>query len=116
MKQAKKQSQIILEKEEMSPFRQIARKLKMKKGAISKTELIASYMQEVKKDLAKYLGMEFADDMSMTTSNEDDDHCLAGESQSINSTDEMDIESFFQQFKTQAEESSATSKGGTAKE
>lgn len=36
----------------------------MKRGVVSKAELLASYMEEVKKDLIKYMGMEFPDDMS----------------------------------------------------
>ena len=78
----------------------------MKKGAISKSEILASYMEEVKKDLIKNMGIEFSDNISMATS--DDDTCLAGEAQSVHSTEEMDIEAFLQQFKNQIEESSSS--------
>ncbi|KAG5619580.1 hypothetical protein H5410_004798 [Solanum commersonii] len=37
----------------LSPFKKIARKLHMKKGIISRSEAIALYMEEVKKDLLK---------------------------------------------------------------
>ena len=66
----------------------------MKKGAISKSELLTSYMEEVKKDLIKNMGMKFY--ISMATSNEEEDTFIAGESQSIHSTEEMDIETFLQ--------------------
>ncbi|KAG5576768.1 hypothetical protein H5410_056902 [Solanum commersonii] len=68
----------------------------MKKGAISKAKLLASYMEGVKKDLIKNMGIEFSDNISMATSNEEEDTCIAGESQSVHSTEEMDIETFLQ--------------------
>lgn len=79
----------------------------MKGGVISKSEILASYMEEVKRDLIKHLGKNIpkkvTDNMSVSTSNEDE--CLAGESQD---EDEMDIEEFLQQFSSQVEESSSS--------
>lgn len=51
------------------------------------------------------MGIEFSDNISMATSIEEEDICLAGEAQSVYSTEEMDIETFLQQFKNQIEES-----------
>ncbi|KAG5619584.1 hypothetical protein H5410_004802 [Solanum commersonii] len=51
----------------LSPFKQIARKLHMKKGIISRSEAIALYMEEVKKDLIKNLDIDIGDDISMTS-------------------------------------------------
>lgn len=106
---SRNQTEVILEKEEISPFKQIPRKLQMKKGVISKFERLASYVEEVKKDLVKHLGTY---DMSITTSNGDEDkgNYLAGEYQSMNSTKEMNIETFLQQFRNKVEESSCTNK------
>lgn len=56
-------------------------------------------MEELKKDLMKNMGMEFSDNMSIaTSSNIGEDDILVGESQSIQSIDEiaMNIESFIQ--------------------
>ena len=78
----------------------------MKKGAISKLKLLTSYMEEVKKDLIKNMGMKFY--ISMATSNEEEDTFIAGESQRIHSAEEMDIEIFLQQFRNQIEESSSS--------
>ena len=78
----------------------------MKKGAISKLKLLTSYMEEVKKDLIKNMGMKFLNNISMATSNEEVDTFIAGESQSVHSTEEMDIETFLQNVKNQIEESS----------
>lgn len=55
-------------------------------------------MEEVKKDLIKNMSIEFPDNMSITTSNEEE-NCLPGEAQSVHSTKEMDIEAVLQQFK-----------------
>ncbi|KAG5630383.1 hypothetical protein H5410_002100 [Solanum commersonii] len=49
--------------EESNPFTKIARKLQMKKGLTSKSEAIAIYMEEVKKDLMKNLDID-RDDIS----------------------------------------------------
>ena len=78
----------------------------MKGGVISKSKILASYMEEVKRDLMKHLGKNIpknTDNMSVSTSNEDE--CLAGESQD---EDEMDVEEFLQQFSSQMEESSSS--------
>ncbi|KAG5580007.1 hypothetical protein H5410_050634 [Solanum commersonii] len=106
--EGKDQSKVAQGRDDISPFKQITRKLEMKKGAISKSELLASYMEEVKKDLIKNIGIEYSDNISMATSNEKEDTSIAGESQSVHSTEEMDIETFLQQFKNQIEESSSS--------
>lgn len=76
----------------------------MKSGPISKEELLASYMEEVKKDLTKNMGIEFSNNISMVISNEEEGSCLVESSQSVHSAEEMDIESiesFLQQIKNQ---------------
>jgi len=102
--------------ETMSPFTHITRKLHMKKGVISKSEAIALYMEEVKKDLIKNLDIDIGDDISMSSAshtNQEDDACMAGEAQSDHSTEEVDIDALFAKFKEQVGESSdkATCKG-----
>ena len=77
----------------------------MKGGIISRSEILTSYMEEIKKDLIKHLEKNVTDDMSVTTSNEDEENCLAEESQIIK---EMDIKEFLQQFPNQVKESSIT--------
>jgi len=75
--------------ETMSPFTHITRKLHMKKGVISKSEAIALYMEEVKKDLIKNLDIDIGDDISMSSAshtNQEDKACMAGEAQSDHST------------------------------
>lgn len=67
-------------------------------------------MEEVKKDLIQKMGTEFSDNISMATSTKEKDTCLADEAQSVRSTEEMDIETFPQQFKNQIEESSGSDK------
>uniref|UniRef100_A0A0V0GR40 Putative ovule protein n=1 Tax=Solanum chacoense TaxID=4108 RepID=A0A0V0GR40_SOLCH len=74
---SKSQTDVVQDKDDISPFKHITRKLQMKKRAISKSELLASYMEEVKKDLVKNMGIEFSDSISMVTSNEEEDNCLA---------------------------------------
>ena len=71
----------------------------MKKGAISKSELLTSYMEEVKKDLIKNMGMKFLDNIFMDTSNEEEDTCITREYQRVHSTVEMDIDTFLQNFR-----------------
>nr|XP_009801192.1 PREDICTED: uncharacterized protein LOC104246970 [Nicotiana sylvestris] len=73
---------------ELSPFQQVIRKLQMKKGAISKKEIIASYFEEIKKDLAKNFETEIGDDISMTSigNTSDEEVCAAGEAQRNSST------------------------------
>ena len=80
----------------------------MKKWVIPKSKLLTSYMEEVKKDLIKNMGMKFSDNIFMATSNEEEDTCIAGESQSVHSIEEMDIKTFLQQFKNQIKESSSS--------
>ncbi|KAG5568026.1 hypothetical protein H5410_064954, partial [Solanum commersonii] len=92
---SKCQLEVIQGRDDINPSKQITRKLQMKKGAISKLELLASYMEGVKKDLIKNMGIEFLDNISMATSNEEEDTYIARESQSVHSTEEMDIETFF---------------------
>ncbi|KAK4363134.1 hypothetical protein RND71_018375 [Anisodus tanguticus] len=55
------------ESETNSPFQHIARKIQLKKGVISKAEIISSYMAEVKRDLMKNLDEEFASDASVAS-------------------------------------------------
>ncbi|KAM3326005.1 glycerol 3-phosphate dehydrogenase isoform X1 [Capsicum chacoense] len=104
---------LIQQKEDITPFQSIARRLQMKKGVISRSEIIALYMEEVKKNLMRNLDMENALDVSIvsaghTTDNEED--CLAGESQSIQSNDEIDLDEYLQKFREKLEESSTSTK------
>jgi len=69
--------------------------LDLERKQLSKSELLASYMEEVKKDSIKTMGIEFLDNIYVATSNDEEDTCIAGESQSVHSTEEMDIETFF---------------------
>lgn len=80
----------------------------MKKEVISKSEVIASYMEEMKKDLIRNLDSISNDDISMASIDHisEEEDCLAGESQSINSNEEVDIETVLQQLKDKVEESS----------
>ncbi|KAG5571638.1 hypothetical protein H5410_061404 [Solanum commersonii] len=67
----------------------------MKKGVISKLEPIVMYMEEVKRDLVKNLDLDIRDDISMASAshtNNDDEACMAGEAQSDNSNEEIDID------------------------
>ena len=52
-------------------------------------------MEEVKKDVIKNMGMKFPDNISIAISMDQEDNCIAGKSQIIHSTEEMDIEIFF---------------------
>ena len=45
----------------------------MNKGVISKSKLLVSYMEEVKKDLIKNMVMQFSNNIYMATSNEEED-------------------------------------------
>lgn len=78
--QYKEQIKLHQQRESPSPFRHIARKLNLQKGHMTKEEIIASYMEEVKKDLFKNF-CELQPDISMATSSHEDDHCIPGESQ-----------------------------------
>ncbi|KAH0639774.1 hypothetical protein KY285_036360 [Solanum tuberosum] len=94
------------------PFKKIARQLQMKKGIISKSEAIALYMEEVKKDLIKNLDFDIKDDTSMASASHTDDTCLAGEAQDIDDEEE-DLETILKRYQQQMEESSiyTTDKG-----
>jgi len=97
---------------DQDPFKRIARQLQMKKGIISKSEAIALYMEEVKKDLMKNLDFDIKDDTSMASASHTDDTCLAGEAQDIDD-DEEDLETILKRYQQQMEESSiyTTDKG-----
>jgi len=97
---------------DQDPFKRIARQLQMKKGIISKSEAIALYMEEVKKDLMKNLDFDIKDDTSMASASHTDDTCLAGEAQDIDD-DEEDLETILKRYQQQMEESSVytTDKG-----
>uniref|UniRef100_M1AU99 Uncharacterized protein n=1 Tax=Solanum tuberosum TaxID=4113 RepID=M1AU99_SOLTU len=99
--------------EDHSPFKQIKRKLQMKKGLVSKSEAIALFMEEVKKDLMKNLNIDIKYDISMAsashTNEEDDATCPVGEGQNIDSNEEIDLDALFQKFQQQVEESSSIS-------
>ncbi|KAG5573222.1 hypothetical protein H5410_062988 [Solanum commersonii] len=94
------------------PFKKIARQLQMKKGIISRSEAIALYMEEVKRDLMKNLDFDIKDDTSMASASHTDDTCLAGEGQDIDDEEE-DLETILKRYQHQMEESStsATDKG-----
>ncbi|KAH0635737.1 hypothetical protein KY289_035652 [Solanum tuberosum] len=97
--------------DDISPFKKITRKLQMKKGLISKSEVIALYMEEVKKDLLRNLDIEIKDDISMVSANkthdDDDDNCMAGEGQDADSNEGIDIEALLRNYQQQIEESSS---------
>uniref|UniRef100_M1D8W2 Uncharacterized protein n=1 Tax=Solanum tuberosum TaxID=4113 RepID=M1D8W2_SOLTU len=95
--------------DDLSPFKQIARKLQMKKGLISKSKAIAIYMEEVKRDLIKNLDIDIRDDISMASAshtNDDEESCMAREAQSANSNEEIDIDTLLQRLQDQVEGSS----------
>lgn len=73
------QAEVIYDREDISLFKHITRKLQMKKCAISESEILASYMEEVKKELIKNMGIETSDNISIATSMEEEDTCLADE-------------------------------------
>ncbi|KAG5572332.1 hypothetical protein H5410_062098 [Solanum commersonii] len=103
---------------DLSPFKKITRKLHMKKRLISKSEAIAIYMEEVKKDLMKNLDIDIKDDISMTSAshtNEKDDTCIAGEGQDV-AEEEIVIETILKRYQQQIEESSSTSTTDKGKE
>ncbi|KAH0762853.1 hypothetical protein KY290_018926 [Solanum tuberosum] len=82
----------------------------MKKGLISKSEAIALYMEEVKRDLMNNLDIDIRDDISMASANhtnDDEELCLAGEAQSANSNEDIDIDTLLQRLQDQVEESSS---------
>ncbi|KAG5571217.1 hypothetical protein H5410_060983 [Solanum commersonii] len=86
-----------------SLFKQITRRLQMKKGALSKTDIIMSYMEEVKKDLMKNLDIDIRDDVSMTSAGhttEGGESYMASEAQS-DDNEEIDIDTLPQQLQNQ---------------
>ncbi|KAG5607794.1 hypothetical protein H5410_029286 [Solanum commersonii] len=89
------------------PFKKIARQLQMKKGIISKSEAIALYMEEVKRDLMKNLDFDIKDDTSMASASHTDDTCLAGEGQDLDDEEE-DLETILKRYQQQMEESSTS--------
>ncbi|KAG5570654.1 hypothetical protein H5410_060420 [Solanum commersonii] len=102
------------------PFKKITRKLQMKKGLISKSEAIAIYMEEVKRDLMKNLDVELKDDTSMAsashTNDENEETCLACERHNVDSDEEIDIEAILQNYQKQIEEYLSASAAGKGKE
>ncbi|KAG5632037.1 hypothetical protein H5410_003754 [Solanum commersonii] len=103
--------------EDSSPVKKITRKLQMKKGLISKSEAIAIYMEEVKKDLMKNLNFDIKDDISMVSAshtNEEEDACIAGEGQDVDNEEE-DLETILKRYQQQLEESSSASTAGKGK-
>ncbi|KAG5615074.1 hypothetical protein H5410_014898 [Solanum commersonii] len=104
--------------EDLSQFKKNTRKLQMKKGLISKSEAVAIYMEEVKKDLMKNLDLDIKDDISLASAshtNEEDDTCIAGEGQDVDE-EEIDIETILKRYQQQLEESSSTSTTDKGKE
>ncbi|KAG5631646.1 hypothetical protein H5410_003363 [Solanum commersonii] len=104
--------------EDLSPFKKITRKLQMKKGLISKSEAIAIYMEEVKKDLMKNLDIDIKDDISMVSAshtNEEEDACIAGEEQDVDE-EEIDLETILKRYQQQLKESSSARIIGKGKE
>ncbi|KAG5632618.1 hypothetical protein H5410_004335 [Solanum commersonii] len=91
----------------IDPFKKIARQLQMKKGIISKSEAIALYMEEVKRDLMKNLDFDIKDDTSMASASHTDDTCLAGEGQDLDDEEE-DLETILKRYQQQMEESSTS--------
>ncbi|KAG5615646.1 hypothetical protein H5410_015470 [Solanum commersonii] len=105
--------------EDLSPFKKITRKFQIKKGLISKSEAIAIYMEEVKKDLMKNLDFDIKDDISMISAshtNEEEDACIAGEGQQDVDDEEIDLETILKRYQQQLEESSSASTTGKGKE
>ncbi|KAG5631644.1 hypothetical protein H5410_003361 [Solanum commersonii] len=104
--------------EDLSQFKKITRKFQMKKGLISKSEAIAIYMEEVKKDLMKNLDIDIKDDISMVSTshtNEEEDACIAGEGQYVDE-EEIDLETILKRYQQQLEEFSSASTTGKGKE
>ncbi|XP_070005720.1 uncharacterized protein [Nicotiana sylvestris] len=105
--------------EKLSHFEMITKRLQMKKGAISKKEILASYFEETKKDLARNFETIIRDDISMasigSTSNEE--VCVAGEAQSPSDIEINieEIEDFYTKLKENAEESSEKNDKGKIK-
>lgn len=60
----------------------------MKKGDSSRSNILASYVEEVKKDLMKNLDIKIPDDISLVSAGNTtkEETCIAGESQSVGDT------------------------------
>jgi len=97
--------------EELSPFQQLTRKLQMKKKDISKKEIIASYFEEIKKDLIRNFEVEMPDDVSMASigNTTDEETYMAGEAQGSQHEQISleEIKEFLTKIKEGVEESSA---------
>ncbi|KAI3827927.1 hypothetical protein L1987_02016 [Smallanthus sonchifolius] len=87
-----------------SPFEHISNRLLSSKPSSSKTDILLSYMEDVKKDMQKHFNMEKRDStktMSMSSNDQDDNQfsCLAREAQP---TDEelknFDVDSVFKEL------------------
>ncbi|KAG5586250.1 hypothetical protein H5410_046684 [Solanum commersonii] len=75
-----------------------------------KNEIIVSYIEEVKKDLLRNLDIYICDDVSMESTGhitEGEESYIAGEAQTADSNEEIDIDSLLQQIQNQVEESSS---------
>lgn len=84
-------------KELFVSIKQITRKVQMKKASISRSEIIFSYMKEVKRDLMKILDVEISENIFMAFvghTTEEHEACLRGESQSAYSIEEIDMDNF----------------------
>ncbi|KAG5570655.1 hypothetical protein H5410_060421 [Solanum commersonii] len=68
----------------------------------------------------KNIDVELKDDTSMAlashTNDENEENCLAGEGQNVDSEEEIDIEAILQNYQKQIEESSSASAAGKGKE
>ena len=81
-----KQIEVQSQRESPSFFQKLTRKLKMKgQSPMSKKELIAQYLDEVKKDLIKNLHSDHISEMSTSCSGDD---IPAGEAQDLYESDE----------------------------
>ncbi|KAK4345062.1 hypothetical protein RND71_035238 [Anisodus tanguticus] len=97
-----------------SPFQHIARKIQLKKGVISKAEIISSYMAEVKRDLMKNLGEEFSSNTSMASVHTEEEDVQ--DSQDPYDAD-FDIQEYLAKFQENMEASSSSGKNkGKAEE
>ncbi|KAF3612645.1 hypothetical protein FXO38_36744 [Capsicum annuum] len=91
----------LYEQKEHNSFKNIARKLQMKKGTMSKSEILASYVEEVKRDLMRNLDQGCPSDMYISSAGhtiESEGDCLAEESQSIRRDEELDLDEYLKRF------------------
>ncbi|KAI3797270.1 hypothetical protein L1987_32525 [Smallanthus sonchifolius] len=92
------------QRELTSPFEHISNRLLSSKPSSSKTYILLSYMEEVKKDLQKHFQMEKGDStktMSMSSNDQDDNQfsCLAGEAQpTVEELKKFDVDSVFEEL------------------